>query len=195
MIITVTAYKGGVGKTTTAVHLAGCLFSKGTTLLIDGDANRSVIQWNEFGLLPFDITDIENASLEDYGFVVIDTAARPDNKEINALSANSDLIIVPTTPDALSLRATIPVIDDLSQANYKVLLTKVPPYPSKAGREARRSLIKAKIPVFESEIPRLVAFEKAALQGKLVKQVSDVRVPGAHQAYINLVKEVLNDLR
>ena len=41
MIITVASYKGGVGKTTTAVHLAAYLQSLGPTLLLDGDQTRN----------------------------------------------------------------------------------------------------------------------------------------------------------
>ena len=41
MFITVASYKGGVGKTTTAVHLAAYLQTLAATLLIDGDPNRS----------------------------------------------------------------------------------------------------------------------------------------------------------
>ena len=41
MYITVTHYKGGVGKTTTAVHLAAYLQQQAPTLFIDGDPVRS----------------------------------------------------------------------------------------------------------------------------------------------------------
>ena len=39
--ITVAADKGGVGKTTTAVHLDAYLQTRAATVLIDGDPNRS----------------------------------------------------------------------------------------------------------------------------------------------------------
>jgi chromosome partitioning protein len=49
MIITVTSHKGGVGKTTTAIHLAAYLQRLAPTLLVDGDAIRSATKWSQRG--------------------------------------------------------------------------------------------------------------------------------------------------
>lgn len=47
MIITVTSFKGGIGKTMTARHIAHYLSMAGgrQTILADGDKNRSACRW------------------------------------------------------------------------------------------------------------------------------------------------------
>lgn len=49
MIITTAAFKGGVGKTTTSIHVAAFLQQHGDTLLVDGDPNRSATRWSKRG--------------------------------------------------------------------------------------------------------------------------------------------------
>ena len=76
MLITVAGFKGGIGKTTTAVHLA-CYFSQlGKTLLVDGDPNRSATGWSKRGErnFPFKVVDLMQAALYSpkYEHIVID---------------------------------------------------------------------------------------------------------------------------
>lgn len=102
MIVTVASFKGGVAKTTTAVHLAACLCEREKTLLIDGDPNRSANGWAKRGNLPFTVIDERLAAKQARHFenIVIDTQARPEQEDLEALADGCDLLIIPSTPDA-----------------------------------------------------------------------------------------------
>jgi len=87
MIVTVASFKGGVGKTTTAVHLAAWFQLDAPTLLIDGDLNRSATGWAGRGSLPFRVVDERQAAryAREYDHILIDTAARPAEEDLKAL--------------------------------------------------------------------------------------------------------------
>lgn len=196
MIITVASFKGGVGKTTTAVHLAAILQGHKDTLLIDGDPNRSASGWAKRGALPFRVVDERQAARfsRDYQNVVIDTQARPSQEDLEALAGGCDLLVIPSTPDALSLDAltlTVHALQNLAPSRYRILLTMVPPKPSRDGEEAREMLEESKLPLFASSIRRISAFQKAALQGVPVCNVKDPRAELGWQDYAAVGEEMM----
>ena len=195
MIITIASYKGGVGKTTTSVHLAAILQKKAPTLLVDGDPNRSATGWLKRGSLPFKVIDERLLAryARDYQNMVIDTEARPSEEDMATLVEGCDLLILPTTPDVLALEAlqlTIENLKSIGAESYKVLLTIVPPKPSRDGDEAREMLKKGKVPVFKSQISRLVAFQKAALEGVPVNLAKDARAEKGWREYLAVAREI-----
>lgn len=196
MIITVASFKGGVGKTTTAIHLAEYLQSDADTLLVDGDLNRSALQWAQAGGFDFQVCDEAQAVRfsRKAEHIVIDTPARPSIEELATLAGGCDLLIVPTSPDALAMGAMLQMVNYLDSQVFKILLTIVPPKPSKRGEEARTALVEAGLPLFGAEIRQLDAFKKAAEQGKPVNKVSRDRMAGvAWNCYQKVGEEVLSN--
>ena len=103
MIISVVALKGGVGKTTTSIHLAAYFQEKAPTLLIDADKNRSALHWSREDTLPFMVASQAGATglVKQYTHIIVDTQARPEPDELKDLAQGSDLLILPTTPNHL----------------------------------------------------------------------------------------------
>jgi chromosome partitioning protein len=194
MIIAITALKGGVGKTTTAIHLSAYLQQKAPTLLIDADRNRSALIWSREEKLPFFVASQAGATnlIRKYTHIVIDTKARPEAEEFKDLAQGSDLLIVPTTPNHLDLDATFKAVEQLAplNVNYKILLTKVDAR-TRSGEDARRTLEEAKLPLFTAEIPLLVAFERASQKGVIIRDYSDPRSHVAWLRYKAVGQEVL----
>lgn len=171
-ICTITGYKGGIGKSTTAIHLSAIFSKKGNTLLVDGDPNRTCLAWSRRGNLPFRVEDERKYQklIREMDFLVIDTPARPESDDLKTLAEGCDLLVLPTTPDVVSLEPTLEITQAVEAANFKLLITLVPPQPNKQGEDLRETLKQNKIPVFETMIRRTVSFAQAAEKGVLVHQ-------------------------
>ncbi len=196
MIVTVASFKGGVGKTTTALHLAAYFQTKAATLLVDGDLNRSALDWAIRGELPFKVVDEKQAVkfARAYEHIIIDTPARPAPDELKTIAEGCDLLVLPTSPDALALGATLQMVDSLHslKTHYKILLTLIPPHPNKTGDEAKNAITDAGLPIFSTGIRRLAVFQKAALEGVPVNQVKGDAYAGiAWRCYSDVGKEIL----
>ncbi len=194
-ICTVTGYKGGIGKSTTAIHLSAILAQHGKTLLVDGDPNRTCLAWSKRGNLPFRVEDERKYQklIREMDYLVIDTPARPESDDLKTLAEGCDLLILPTTPDVVSLEPTLEITEAVESANYKLLITLVPPPPNRQGEDLRETLKTNEVPVFETMIRRTVSFAQAAEKGVLVHQTGkkDHASLGAWGDYEKVGREIL----
>jgi chromosome partitioning protein len=131
MIITITSYKGGVGKTTTAIHLAAYLQRFAPTLLVDGDAIRSASKWShrsgDTGL-PFKVVSHAQmvSHIRDYQHIVIDTEGNPSDDDFRDLATNCDFLVVPAVPESVAtdgLTHTLAKLREVRAKRHRVLLS------------------------------------------------------------------------
>src|ERR1035438_7412002 len=165
-VIAVANQKGGCGKTTISMNVAGCLARAGyKVLLVDADPQASAMQWRnnqEESALPFHIqsypfptihkelpTQFDQAG---YDMVLIDcppgAGAKNDRKADITRSAllASHAVLMPVRPTPLDYQASaiiLPLLEDVaflrphqSLAVYLVVNGK-PPTRTRLGSEAR----------------------------------------------------------
>lgn len=197
MNIGVVNIKGGVGKTTTSVHLGAFLQTKGPTVLFDGDPSHNALEWQKRGEgFPFRIADLRSALkiAGTFDHSVTDTGLAPTDDDLKYLAEVCDLMVVPTTPrplDTDGLKQTIQAFQRLRVTHYKVLITSSPPSNEPEGAELSDLLKELEVPLFKAAIPRLKAFVKASGSGLIVSEVKDPRAERGWKAYVDVGKECL----
>ncbi|MCU0566649.1 MAG: ParA family protein [Oculatellaceae cyanobacterium Prado106] len=189
--ITLSSFKGGVGKTTSSICLATLCSEHGKTLLIDSDPNRSASMWARQGNLPFqtatEITAHKLTSKERFDFLIIDTPARPTEDDLQELIESCHLLIIPVTPDAMSIDALGTMAKKLPKdSNFRILLNMIPPPPQKDGQETYQLLREMGYPVLDRGIRFYKAYKNAAAYGKPIYKVQGGKI--AWRDWTELVK-------
>lgn len=197
MIITVAGYKGGIGKTTTAVHLSAVLQKQGSTLLVDADENRSALSWARENKLPFEVATEDSAPKAFMKLrpehAVIDTKARPSAEDLEEISSGCDLMILPTTTRPMDFEALIKTVQKIQAIDtpYKVLLTMVPPNSTRKRNEIVELLQESNIPLFDAFIQRYSFIEQLPLDGILASDSKDENASKVWTQYCKIGEEIL----
>ena len=198
-VISLTSFKGGVGKSTLAVNLAGALALNGSTILVDEDPLQSCYQWAEKnGRLPMPVLlpqEAPNMDLSASRYLLVDTEGRPNLTDLSELIRSSTWTLIPCGTSGLEIDGTLRLINHLRSADValekvKVVITKAPPVGT-IGQQARDALRGAGIPVATSVVRSYVAHQKAAELGVLVKDVPDLRAAQAWADVLELAMEVV----
>lgn len=207
MRVNVIGDKGGVGKSQTAVHLGaflGLRFGEGTTAVVDTDPNESILDWGrsreaeleELGPFPFEIMRGDGA-WRDFENVVFDSQGRPSDDDLAYAVQESDVLVVPATPEALSMRTLVPFLERVEEyggSEKAWVLVTMAPWWNGSGRQMRDALDAMEEPrfgTFRRVVRRRQAFEAASLTGRLVFEVSSRRARDGWRDYEKVGEEMV----
>ena len=197
--------KGGAGKTTSALLLAGELAGKGARVaIIDADPERWISQWGRLPGKPASIDIISHVSedtIVDHiesaaktaQFVIVDLEGTASLMVANAIGM-SDLVIIPAqgaSMDAKGAAKTIKLIRNQERMArrtipHSILLTRTSAaIASRALRNVRDQLDKAGIDVFSTSIVERAAFRDIFDFGGMLADLSDAQVSNIDKAREN----------
>lgn len=201
--------KGGVGKTTLAVHIADAIArTTRSVLLIDADPQGSALDWAaaRSGAPLFPVAGLPKASIhkelpslaKGYDVVIIDGPPRVYDVARSAIMA-SDLVLIPVQPSPYDVWAAKEIVDLIHEAavykpnlkaafviNRKIVNTAL-------GRDVSEALSDYPLPLMETAICQRVALAESAAQGQTVFETAPDN-PAAAEIR-KLTKEIMGMLK
>ena len=183
-VLTIASSKGGPGKTTIAMVLAGSLAAEGKRVVaLDADPTQAFSRWatNAYEGAAFethaetDETRLAHLIAKAAGeaeFVIVDTAGF-GNRAAAVAMTSADAILVPTLSgeaDVTEAEKTIRFAEGLARAARRdipaaILLNKV--RRTQLTRHATQEITAAGLPLLEATLSDLVAYGEMSYSGKL----------------------------
>lgn len=188
-IITITNQKGGCGKTTVTMGLAGTLATRGRkVLVVDADLQATASRWacaaDDDHPFPATVAGLAAAGgklhreirkyMADYDYILIDTPPAVESAAPQSALLVSDLVLVPVIPSPADLWAAqgiLTIIESAKVVNEDLsglLLPNMVPH-TVLGREAMDALSDFDLDVAETSLGHRTAYREAAITGSTVQ--------------------------
>lgn len=214
-IIAVCNQKGGPGKTTLSMQLAGSLARRGQKLLVvDADPQGTAARWAataDDGMpFPASVVGLSAASskvhrevknfVDDYQYIIIDCPPAADSPVPQSALLIADLALVPIIPSPLDMWAAVGirhVIENVSEINEdlkaRLVINQGQPNTSLA-KEALEVLPEFGIDLCRTYLHQRQAYRQAAVYGQTVHDLGSKAAPAIEEVEA-LTDEVVRALR
>jgi chromosome partitioning protein len=198
-IIAVVNQKGGAGKTTVSMQLAGTFGRRGKkVLIIDADPQATATRWaasaEDERPFPAVISGLSAAGdkvhrearkyVDDFDIIIIDCPPAADSPVPQSALMIADIGIVPVIPSPLDLWATVGIgkvitnIRDINEQLQPVILVNQCQLNTSLAKEAMDVLPQFGIPVLKTRLHHRTAYRQSAVFGGTVHDLG----PRAAQA-------------
>ncbi len=189
-IISVVNQKGGSGKTTISMQLAGTLARRNKrVLVVDADPQGTATRWatsaDDDKPFPASVVGLSVANakvhrevkkfIEDYDFIIIDCPPAADSLVPQSALLVTDLALVPVIPSPLDMWATIgikEVINNIKDINEslkaRIVINQCQPNTT-LTQEALEVLPKFGIDICETVIRQRQVYRQSAVYGQTVQ--------------------------
>lgn len=214
-IIAVLNQKGGVGKTTIAMQLAGTLANMGfRTMVVDADRQGSATRWAAASpddrRFPAAICGLSAAGdkvhrevkkyIDDFDVIVVDCPPSVDSTVPSSALLVADLALVPIIPSPTDLWAAVGVrellsnVSDINETLQARLVPNMCQPNTEVTREALDLLREFKIPITDTKLCLRTAHRQSAALGGTVHDLG-TRAGEAINEVNNLTYEVMGLLK
>jgi chromosome partitioning protein len=179
--VAIISQKGGVGKTTLALHLAVAAERAGkTSVLIDLDPQASAATWKDLRQEQTPVVQpaqpnrlaviLDEASKQGADLAVIDTSPNSESASLTAARA-ANLVLIPCRPHLLDLKAISASIEvaRLSKTPFAVVLNAVPPRGA-LGTEADAAIATYDAPVLPIYLSMRAAYYHCLVNGQVAQE-------------------------
>ncbi|WP_250493025.1 ParA family partition ATPase [Caballeronia sp. GAWG1-1] len=194
-IIAITQQKGGVGKSTIAMHLGAAFHEKKKrVLVVDADGQNTLIHWSsaasdEANGIPFPVVNLSEAGgqihreirkfVNDYDIIVVDCPPSITEKVSGVVLLAASVAVIPTSSSPADYWSSVGLVKLVQQAQVMnedlraVFLLNKTEEKRMLTRELKVALEELGFPLLKTQIPTRECYKQAMALGQTVLQMSD----------------------